>query len=680
MGRNPTLVRDCAARAPGPVAAVSKASPVNRHSLSQELTAVAQVVLAVAQRALQAEEDPDFEATDDGAAALELPPLHADSNLGRLAALVLSPAAAQVFRLLIAAEVDRHVQRALRHLSADPTLAGVGVDALLTVAEAVGLAPFPVLAALGPGGALLRFGLVTICNSDHSTLNRRAMVPDRVLQHILGTVEGGPDELPLFLEPARSLDELYVAGRDGSKAALVDELRQILPNLEQRPLWIVGPQGSGRRAVVAAVAAELKLRLICLDHRHIARRKPADLLPLLWREVLLQGALICLHDVQSVEGGVSPRDLYSALVRSGLPAILTSTEIPALEEFEESPRLIELTLPVEAESLRLWRTILPDVAGIENISSRFRLPPGRIRRISEAAVAAATLARQPPDLDDVARAVSHSVGQRVARLGQRVVDFQTWDDAVLPDETLGSLREIVARVRLRHQVLEHWGFQRKLAKGTGLTVLFAGPPGTGKSMAAGLVARELGLELYQIDLSRIASKWIGETEKNLAQVFDAAEGANVMLLFDEADSLFAKRTEVKSANDRYANVEVNYLLQRIERFGGVCVLTTNLEGSIDKAFLRRLSLRIHFPLPDERERAELWWRLLPREAAIAGRLNFSRLAQRYEMSGGHIRNAVLRAAYLAADEGTAITMQHIERAIALEYRDAGRLSTAGQLV
>jgi hypothetical protein len=648
-----------------------------KHACIPELAEVADAVLEVTRRVVDAEEAPS-RATRN-LAPVELPPADERTQFGRLAALALPPIAAQVLRLLVVAEIDRHVQRALRRLASDPTQDGVGVDGLITAAEGIGLAPLEVLSALAPGGALLRLGLVTWTNGDGPLLTRRATVPERVLGHVLGTLGGQPEDPPMSLEPLRPLDELCLARTDAGRCVAADKLRVLLPHAEGRPIWIVGPPGVGRRTMLAAVAAERNLRVLCIDYRHVARRKPVELMPDLWREVLLQRAVICFHDVQVVEGFTSPADFYAAVVRANLPAVMTSTEAPALAEFEEPPPLIEMAAPADDDRLTLWHSVLPGVDGIDNIASRFHLLPGPIRRIAAAAEEGAALAGRSPIASDVAAAVSQSVGERVARLGRRITDTQTWDDLVLPDDTRTSLSELVARVRCRHLVLDQWGFQRKLSKGTGVTALFAGPPGTGKTMAAGLVARELGLELYQIDLSRIVSKWVGETEKNLAQIFDAAEGANVMLLFDEADSLFGKRTEVKTSNDRHANTEVNYLLQRIERFSGVCVLTTNLEVGIDPAFLRRLSVRITFPIPDVDERAELWRRLLPAEVKLSGPVHFVRLAERFEMCGGYIRNAVLRAAFLAAGEGCGVSMALLERAIALEYRDAGRLSTAGTL-
>jgi SpoVK/Ycf46/Vps4 family AAA+-type ATPase len=218
-----------------------------------------------------------------------------------------------------------------------------------------------------------------------------------------------------------------------------------------------------------------------------------------------------------------------------------------------------------------------------------------------------------------------------------------------------------------------------MSSSRGLTALFYGPPGTGKSMVAGLIARELGLELYRVDLARVVSKWIGETEKNLAEVFDAAEDGQVVVLFDEADSLFAKRTDVKSSVDRYANLEVNYLLQRLDTFEGICILTTNLEGSIDPAFKRRMSLRLQFPFPDEETRIRLWSAHIPPEVPVQGDFNFTELARRFPISGGYIRNSALRAAFLAAQEGLPLGQSHLLRAITLEYRELGKLSTSGRM-
>jgi SpoVK/Ycf46/Vps4 family AAA+-type ATPase len=213
----------------------------------------------------------------------------------------------------------------------------------------------------------------------------------------------------------------------------------------------------------------------------------------------------------------------------------------------------------------------------------------------------------------------------------------------------------------------------------GITALFQGQPGTGKTLVAGVVARELGLDLYQVDLSKVMSKWLGETERNLAKIFDATEDGQAILLFDEADSLFARRTEVRSSNDRYANLEVNYLLQRLDSFEGIAILTTNSGGSIDPAFKRRLSFQLSFPFPDEETRAALWRSHLPPALPRAHELTFDALARKYQISGGYIRNACLRAAFLAAQEERPLHQEHLERAVALEFAEQGKLTTSGAI-
>src|SRR5262249_2127959 len=223
------------------------------------------------------------------------------------------------------------------------------------------------------------------------------------------------------------------------------------------------------------------------------------------------------------------------------------------------------------------------------------------------------------------------------------------------------------------QVYDKWGFAAKHGVAQGISALFSGPPGTGKTMCAGVIARELDMELFRVDLSRVVSKWIGETEKNLSRVFDEAERSHAVLLFDEADSLFAKRTEVKSSVDRYANLEVNFLLQRMESFSGITILTTNFEDTIDSAFKRRLTFRIRFEKPDAEARSALWEKMFPASAELASDVDFSELGQKFEVSGGNIRNAAIRAAFLATSEGHSIDMDTIKRATLREAREMGLL-------
>ncbi|MDQ3371037.1 MAG: ATP-binding protein, partial [Myxococcota bacterium] len=357
---------------------------------------------------------------------------------------------------------------------------------------------------------------------------------------------------------------------------------------------------------------------------------------------------------------ISPPD-----VSPPFPVGHVAIEVPTLSETERTG--------VWQRALASSRWWLRDPAGL---AARYRVGPGVIHRAVDSL---AGLDLDVPADDRIDGFLRQSRDVRLADHARRVDRLASWSDLVLPSDIMDSLRELIGRVRHRRTVFEDWGMSRTMATSRGLTALFQGQPGTGKTLVAGAIARELGLDLYQVDLSKVMSKWIGETERNLATIFDAAEDGQVILLFDEADSLFAKRTEVRSSNDRYANLEVNYLLQRLDAFEGIAILTTNAGGSIDPAFKRRLSFRLSFPFPDEDTRAELWRAHLPRELPRGGELVFDVLARKYQISGGYIRNACLRAAFLAAQEETSLHQHHLDRAVALEFAELGKLSTGGTI-
>ncbi len=276
------------------------------------------------------------------------------------------------------------------------------------------------------------------------------------------------------------------------------------------------------------------------------------------------------------------------------------------------------------------------------------------------------------------RAARDQCNLRLGEVARKIVPTYGWQDIILAPDRLAQLREICDQVCFRERVFEDWGFAGKLPRGRGLNALFIGPSGTGKTMAAEIIAGELQMDLYRIDLSCIVSKYIGETEKNLSQVFAEAEQSNAILFFDEADALFGKRTEVKDSHDRYANIEINYLMQRIEDYDGVVILATNLRTHIDEAFTRRLRFCIEFPFPDEHSRERIWHASFPKTAPRAEDLDIPFLARQFKLAGGHIRNAVLSAAFLAAREARAIRMAHAILGIKREYQKLGRICTKSE--
>jgi ATP-dependent 26S proteasome regulatory subunit len=535
---------------------------------------------------------------------------------------------------------------------------------------------------------LRRYGLISVASDAPSRLFAALNVDPMVVRIIRGgslDVDADPHLRPRVAD--RTLDQVRVP-RSVLGAAIT-----ALSVATDPPVRIVvrGRAGSGRRTLLAALAGHAGRALGVIDLGG-APREPTRLLELLrtsLRRALMRGWIPCVDGVDFVpDDDTSLRDGIATILRDH-PGPL-ALRLPLLFRAPLDPGHLALDLPVldERERQVIWHDALARrglaAADATDLAARYRVGPGVIERVTTAVGEAFRLAAgAPPDTATATAAVTTAVRQhlesRIGDVATRVSRQATWSDVVLPEDLVDSLLEITGRVRYRKKVFEDWGYGRSITTSRGITALFSGGPGTGKTMVAGVIARDLGVELYRVDVSRITSKWVGETEKNLASLFDAAEDGQVMLLFDEADSLFAKRTNVQTSVDRYANMEVNYLLQRLDSFEGIAILTTNFGSAIDPAFRRRLSFRVTFPFPDEEMRERLWRALIPTEVPRAEAIDFSGLAARFKLSGGYIRNASLRAAFLAAEEGLALTQDHIERAIRAEFREIGKLADTGML-
>ncbi len=517
--------------------------------------------------------------------------------------------------------------------------------------------------------------------------HRGVVVPETVL----AALTGHEAPLPTTLGP---FCRLHRAGEAPAREdvllapEVVTRLDELLARaLGGRPrLLLIGPAGAGRRTAVAHLAAAHGRDVVVLDADRLAER-PEEVdgqLGAVLREVRLRGAVLFVRfgnliDRADAWAAVAARFQHRLEHFDG--ALVLAADHRAAPLHHTVSDLHELPLPpsTAGQQAQIWARELA-AAGVtseaEELSRRFSVTPGIIRMAVRDAVQHAHLTGAAPDAIPP-EAISPFVRRRLDHALSEVAEpFSTrldWADVVLPPDVEDALREIVMQARHRHRVFDEWGFGTKLSYGTGIGCLFSGPPGTGKTTMAGIIARSLGRELYRVDIARIVSKWVGETEKNLGRLFSEAERAQVILLFDEADSLFANRTEVKGANDRFANMEVNYLLQRMETYDGISILTTNMERAIDEAFKRRLRFRVHFPLPEDKERAELWRRLIPAATPVAPDLRFDELGRKFKISGGHIKNAVLRAAFHAADAGGPITFELLERAAKTETREMGRL-------
>ena len=315
------------------------------------------------------------------------------------------------------------------------------------------------------------------------------------------------------------------------------------------------------------------------------------------------------------------------------------------------------------------------------LAEKFRFSGGQIEDVvATAQNLAAQRNQESPELElsDLYAACRVQSNQKLSSLARKIKPHYKWQDIILPEDRIEQLRDVCGYVRYRSLVYDDWGFGRKIALGKGLNVLFAGPSGTGKTMAADIMANELGLDLYKIDLSTVVSKYIGETEKNLAKIFDEAETSNAILFFDEADALFGKRSEVRDAHDRYANIEVGFLLQKMEEHEGVIIMATNFRKNMDDAFIRRIHFTVDFPFPTESDRRRIWEAIWPPEMLRAPDLDLEFVASRFELSGGNIRNIALGAAFLAADDGHRINMDHVMRTIRREYQKMGKVVKEGE--
>lgn len=524
---------------------------------------------------------------------------------------------------------------------------------------------------LDPDGALVRFELVERTDREaHAPEHRRTWkISRRVLDLVRGELELDRDLAQVAaIEQPPLIDDLELAG--DAKTALVSAF-------DHGDLVVVhGRVGSGRRSSLVATAHVLGLRVLRVDGKQLARdrERTRQQLRTIARECRLLDLvpLVCNLDALSAAGELADR---IDLVEQELPGlVLATSKLAIARRWRRSPISVELR-PLPLSSLvTLWTRALAGRAGsgdLDHLATTYPMAPSLICDVGRIAVErCGTSAMEEQHVRGALRAV---LDDRLAGLATRIEITQTWDDIILPDEQATAMCELIARIGARAQVYETWGFAEKLGKGLGIHALFSGPPGTGKTMAATLLARAVGLEVYQVDTSKIVSKWIGETEQHLAALFDAAEAGHAILLFDEADALFGKRSQIRSSTDRYANQETNYLLSRLESYSGICFLTSNHENAIDDAFRRRLAVHVRFPMPDKDERVRIWRTLIPPRAPRAAEIDFEKLASTYAMSGGYIRNAVLRAAFLAADETGVIDTVRLTRAAQLEFETLGKV-------
>jgi len=614
----------------------------------------------------------------------------------------LSPFDLDALLIALAPELDLRYERLYAYLQDDVTRRRPSVDLALNLLCPSADAKIEKRARFAPESPLIRHGLVHLLPDQNQTqpplLAHYLKADEQIVRWLL--CERSLDERLVsfseFISPDVSLSELPL---DGAVKRTLSSFAA-LTRTDRRPitLYFHGPLGAGCRRIAEALARELGLPLLAADLPRAANAAQTDFeqrLMLLRREARLRNAVLFLDDVDALRGedrALQRRALLESLSQTPVITILNGRQpwgtfghrgangplgvvtLPiAFPDFEQRRSYWRMNLSAEGVQL--------GDGELDALSGRFRLTPSQIAdAVATTRNGAGWTDASTEDwfakLLGAARAQS---SKDLASLAWKIEPRYAWHDIVLPSDSLAQLREICLRVANSHQVLDAWGFGRKLSLGKGVNALFTGPSGAGKTMAAEIVAGELGLDLYKIDLSGVVSKYIGETEKNLDRIFTTAENANAILFFDEADALFGKRSEVRDSHDRYANIETAYLLQKMEQYEGIAILATNLRQNMDEAFTRRLQFIVEFPFPDEEHRRRIWQTLFPPEAPREEEIDFAFLAKQFKLAGGNIKNIVMGAAFLAAADGGRIGMEQLIKATSRECRKMGRVLGDGDL-
>lgn len=608
----------------------------------------------------------------------------------------LSPFEVQTLLICLAPELDRKYDRLYAYLQDDITRKQPSIDLALTLLCEDEAGRWQARASFSAHSPLFQAGLLEMFDdpqspSGSSDLGKMLRLDSRILQYLLGhpQIDGRLSGVASLHRPGAGSPPEWLAA--DAKAQLTPLLQRHVTSPAGPPRRVAvhchGPRGVGKFELALDACAQLGCPLLRLDLDLLPLRESeaGELLRLGLREGLLLQAAVYLSPLDVLLGD-EPRAKFLLKILSKLMAeygwlVFLGGEKP-WQAAEWSGRLVfqSIALPLPGVPVRetAWRQVLAGMSGAEGwalpLARQFQLTPGQIQAAYQTAEAKAPLQAGRPALGlaDLCAACRNQSNQKLGEMAVKIEPRCGFEDIVLPKDTLSQLEEICSHARQAHRVFGEWGFDRKLSHGKGLSALFTGPPGTGKTLAAEVIARELAIDLYKVDLSAVVSKYIGETEKNLSAIFKEAETGNAILFFDEADALFGKRTEVADAHDRYANIETSYLLQKVEEYEGVVILASNLRENMDEAFTRRLRFIVEFPFPDEASRALIWKSHFPAKAPVVEDLDFALLARKFQIAGGNIKNIVLNAAFYAAENGGGIGMEQLLKAARREFEKMGK--------
>ena len=601
-----------------------------------------------------------------------------------------------VILICLAPELDRRYERLYAYLQDDVTRRHPSVDLTLNLLCPELENKLAARSRFTPAAPLMKYHLLQLSEESGqrspSLLGKTLQLDSRIARYLLEDDEMD-DRLLAYAqieEAPTSLDEIVFP--DAFRQQVTRLIDRAQTDGRELVVYCQGPYGVGKQTVAQACCTALNTALMIVNSKRLAASRIDEfetLTALIDREARLQGAMLYWEDFDALLTDEKDAPLACLLAmleaRPGLTFLAGDAVWEPMDAWRDTGFLrLEVPQTGYAERLRLWQAALRAVGervDLAALANKFRLSGGQIFDAAATARNLAT-AREPSQQiitqDDLYTACRLQSNRKLIALAQKITPHYTWNDIVLPADQLSLLHEIYNQVQYRALVYDDWGFDGKLAMGKGLNVLFAGPPGTGKTMAADVLAHALGLDLYKIDLAAVISKYIGETEKNLARIFAEARASNAILFFDEADALFGKRTQVKDAHDRYANVEVSFLLQKMEEYEGVVILATNLHKNLDEAFVRRLHFTVEFPMPGMDDRRRIWEQIWPVATPRHPDLDLDYLARQIEVAGGNIRNIALASAFLAASDGGVVNMQHLIHATRREYQKMGKVLTGAE--
>lgn len=594
----------------------------------------------------------------------------------------LTPFELDALLICLAPELDLRYEKLYSYLHDDVTRKRPTVDLVMRLLCYSLEEKFEARKYFTSTAPLISNRLLSFTGDDQLPLLSKALkVDEKVISFLLGTdeIDQRIRNFATLIEPKRSFDDIISI--ENHKNALMELIKILSITKTQAMFFFQGPYGTGKKMTAEAVCRELGIPLLVVDSKGLKGGESLETLKLILREAMLQGSSLYFEGFDALlekDSGASVPDLLRYM--DSFPNLIFFSGEITLEPKgtikNHSFIRIDYSLPSFTLRKLLWKSFMDGHSSdvdIDALAIKFKFSGGQIRdAIFTAQNAASAKGKSELSMEDLYQGCRVQSNNNLSLMARKIDPRYAWEDIILPEDAKKQLKEVAGHIKYRGVVYADWGFDRKLSLGKGLNILFSGPSGTGKTMAAEIIAREVELDLYKIDLSNVVSKYIGETEKNLSKIFKEAGTSNAILFFDEADALFGKRSEVKDAHDRYANIEIGYLLQKMEEYDGVVILATNLSKNIDDAFLRRMQIVIEFPFPDETQRKLIWAGIFPKDAPIAADIDYKFLSEKLKLAGGNIKNIALTAAFYAAENSRGIGMHHIMQASRREYQKIGK--------